>query len=310
MNSMYGKSILNLTELTKEEFLSIIELAVAIKADPEAYRGVLAGKILAMIFEKNSTRTRISFEAGIIQLGGQAIVLDSKSTQMGRGEPIKDTAKVMSSYVDGIMIRTYSDQMVAELAKEASIPVINGLTDDHHPCQILADFQTIYEQKGKLEGIKLTYIGDGNNMAHSFLIAGSLVGMDISIATPKGYEPKPEFVELAKKNAKVSGSIIEIVNDPDQAAKNADVLVTDVWASMGDESEQKEREVVFREFQINNRLSVQAKKDYLFLHCLPAHRGEEVSADIIDGIHSMIYEEAANRLHAQKALMVKLMANL
>ncbi|MBO0472488.1 ornithine carbamoyltransferase [Enterococcus ureasiticus] len=310
MNSMYGKSILNLTELTKEEFLSIIELAVAIKADPEAYRGVLAGKILAMIFEKNSTRTRISFEAGIIQLGGQAIVLDSKSTQMGRGEPIKDTAKVMSSYVDGIMIRTYSDQMVAELAKEASIPVINGLTDDHHPCQILADFQTIYEQKGKLEGIKLTYIGDGNNMAHSFLIAGSLVGMDISIATPKGYEPKPEFVELAKKNAKVSGSIIEIVNDPDQAAKNADVLVTDVWASMGDESEQKEREVVFKEFQINNRLSVQAKKDYLFLHCLPAHRGEEVSADIIDGIHSMIYEEAANRLHAQKALMVKLMANL
>lgn len=310
MNSMYGKSILNLTELTKEELLSIIELAVAIKANPEAYRGVLAGKILAMIFEKNSTRTRISFEAGIIQLGGQAIVLDSKSTQMGRGEPVKDTAKVMSSYVDGIMIRTYSDHMVAELAEEASISVINGLTDDHHPCQILADFQTIYEQKGKLEGIKLTYIGDGNNMAHSFLIGGSLVGMDISIATPKGYEPKPEFVEIAKKNAKVSGSKIEIVNDPEQAAKNADVLVTDVWASMGDEGEQKEREEVFKTFQVNNRLSVKAKKDYLFLHCLPAHRGEEVSADIIDGTHSMIYEEAANRLHAQKALMVKLMANI
>lgn len=310
IQSLYGKSILNLTELTKEEFLSVIELAVAIKAKPEAYRGVLAGKILAMIFEKNSTRTRMSFEAGIIQLGGQAIVLDSKSTQMGRGEPVKDTANVMSSYVDAIMIRTYSDQMVAELAEESSVPVINGLTDDHHPCQILADFQTIFEQKGRLEGIKLTYIGDGNNMAHSFLIGGSIVGMDVTIATPVGYEPKSEFVELAKKNAKSSGSKIELLNDPLQAAKDADVIVTDVWASMGAESEQKEREEVFKDFQVNNRLVVQAKKDYLFLHCLPAHRGEEVSADIIDGAHSAIYQEAANRLHAQKALMVKVMGNL
>ncbi|OJG74447.1 ornithine carbamoyltransferase [Enterococcus quebecensis] len=307
---MYGKSILDLTELTKEEFLSIIDLAVAIKAKPKAYRGVLSGKILAMIFEKNSTRTRMSFEAGIIQLGGQAIVLDSKSTQMGRGEPIKDTAKVMSSYVDAIMIRTYSDQMVAELAKEASIPIINGLTDDHHPCQILADFQTIYEQKGTLEGIKLAYVGDGNNMAHSFLIGGSLIGMDVSIATPVGYEPKAQVVEIAHKNAKESGSVIEILNDPAEAVKNADVLVTDVWASMGDESEQQEREKVFKNFQVNNRLAVQAKKDYLFLHCLPAHRGEEVSADIIDGLHSAIYQEAANRLHAQKALMVKLMSEV
>ncbi|MGX7244249.1 ornithine carbamoyltransferase [Enterococcus quebecensis] len=310
INSMYGKSILDLTELTKEEFLSIIDLAVAIKAKPKAYRGVLSGKILAMIFEKNSTRTRMSFEAGIIQLGGQAIVLDSKSTQMGRGEPIKDTAKVMSSYVDAIMIRTYSDQMVAELAKEASIPIINGLTDDHHPCQILADFQTIYEQKGTLEGIKLAYVGDGNNMAHSFLIGGSLIGMDVSIATPVGYEPKAQVVEIAHKNAKESGSVIEILNDPAEAVKNADVLVTDVWASMGDESEQQEREKVFKNFQVNNRLAVQAKKDYLFLHCLPAHRGEEVSADIIDGLHSAIYQEAANRLHAQKALMVKLMSEV
>ena len=310
INSMYGKSILNLTELTKEEFLSVIELAVAVKAKPENYRGVLAGKILAMIFEKNSTRTRISFEAGIIQLGGQAIVLDSKSTQMGRGEPIKDTANVMSGYVDGIMIRTFSDQMVAELAKEASIPVINGLTDDHHPCQILADFQTIYENKGKLAGLKLAYVGDGNNMAHSFLIGGSLVGMDVSIAAPKDYEPKAEFIEIAQKNAEKSGSKIEIVNDPVQAVKDADVLVTDVWASMGAEAEQKEREKVFKHFQINNRLAVQAKKDFLFLHCLPAHRGEEVSADIIDGSHSAIYQEAENRLHAQKALMIKVMGNL
>ncbi|OJG27829.1 ornithine carbamoyltransferase [Enterococcus caccae] len=307
---MYGRNILNLTELSKEEILSIIKLAIEIKAKPEAYRGILAGKIIAMIFEKNSTRTRVSFEAGIIQLGGQAIILDSKNTQMGRGEPIKDTANVMSSYVDAIMIRTFSDQMVTELAEASSIPVINGLTDDHHPCQILADFQTIYEQKGQLEGIKLAYIGDGNNMAHSFLIGGSLVGMDITIATPKGYEPKAEIVTLAKENAKVSGSKIEILTDPEQAAKNADVLVTDVWASMGDESEQKERAEIFKSFQVNNRLTAQAKKDYLFLHCLPAHRGEEVTTDIIDGIHSAIYQEAANRLHAQKALMVKVMAKL
>lgn len=310
INTMYGKSILDLTELTKEEFLSIIELAIAMKANPEAYRGVLAGKILAMIFEKNSTRTRMSFEAGIIQLGGQAIVLDAKNTQMNRGEPIKDMAKVMSGYVDALMIRTYSDQMVAELAEEASIPVINGLTDNHHPCQILADFQTIYERKGKLEGIKLTYIGDGNNMAHSFLIGGSLVGMDVTVVTPVGYEPKAAFVNIAKKNAKESGSKIEILNDPTEAVKNADVLVTDVWASMGDESEQEERKKIFNPFQVNDQLAALAKEDYLFLHCLPAHRGEEVSAELIDGIHSAIYQEAANRLHAQKALMVKVMMEL
>lgn len=310
INSMYGKSILDLTELTNEEFMSIIELAIAVKTKPENYQGALAGKILAMIFEKNSTRTRISFEAGIIQLGGQAIVLDSKTTQMGRGELIKDTAKVMSGYVDGIMIRTFSDQVAAELASEASIPVINGLTDNHHPCQILADFQTIYENKGKLKGVKLAYVGDGNNMAHSFLIGGSLVGMDVAIAAPKGYEPKPEFIDIAKKNAEKSGSNIEILNDPSQAVKNADVLVTDVWASMGAEAEQKEREEVFKNFQINKGLTVQAKKDFLFLHCLPAHRGEEVSADIIDGSHSAIFQEAENRLHAQKALMIKVMGNL
>lgn len=308
INSMYGKSILDLTELTKEEILSTIELAMEIKAQPENYRGVLSGKLLGMIFEKNSTRTRVSFEAGIIQLGGQAIVLDAKNTQMGRGEPVKDTAKVLSGYLDAIMIRTYKDQLVAELAKEATIPVINGLTDDHHPCQILADFQTIYEQKGTLEGIKLAYIGDGNNMAHSFLIAGSLVGMDISIASPQGYEPKNEYIALAKNNAQKSGSTINILSDPSEAVKNADILVTDVWASMGDESEQEKRMEIFANYQVNNRLAVLAKKDYVFLHCLPAHRGEEVSADIIDGSHSVIYEEAENRLHAQKALLVKLMS--
>lgn len=262
-----------------------------------------------MIFEKNSTRTRVSFEAGIIQLGGQAIVLDAKATQIGRGEPIKDTAKVLSSYVDGIMIRTFSDQMVQELAAEASVPVINGLTDNHHPCQILADFQTIYEQKGTLAGLQLAYVGDGNNMAHSFLLGGSLVGMHVAIASPEGYEPKTGIVKQALENAEQSGSVITLSNDPAIAVKNADIIVTDVWASMGDEAEQEQRKKIFKAFQVNNRLSVLAKKDFIFLHCLPAHRGEEVSADIIDGPHSVVYQEAENRLHAQKALMLKLMGN-
>lgn len=309
INELYGTSILDLTELSKEQLIAIIELAIAVKKKPEAYKGTLSGKLLAMIFEKNSTRTRVSFEAGIIQLGGQAIVLDAKATQIGRGEPIKDTAKVLSSYVDGIMIRTFSDQMVQELAAEASVPVINGLTDNHHPCQILADFQTIYEQKGTLAGLQLAYVGDGNNMAHSFLLGGSLVGMHVAIANPEGYEPKTGIVKQALENAEQSGSVITLTNDPAIAVKNADIIVTDVWASMGDEAEQEQRKKIFKAFQVNNRLSVLAKKDFIFLHCLPAHRGEEVSADIIDGPHSVVYQEAENRLHAQKALMLKLMGN-
>lgn len=305
--TLFGKSILDLTELTKAQCLEIIELAVAIKKAPEHYRETLSGKILAMIFEKNSTRTRVSFEAGIIQLGGQAIVLDSKSTQMGRGEPIKDTAKVLSGYVDAIMIRTYSDSMVKELAEEATIPVINGLTDEHHPCQILADFLTIYEVTGRLEQVKVAYIGDGNNMANSFLIGCSLLGMDLSIATPVGYEPKEKYIELAKAQAKTSQSMIEVTTDPITAIKNADIVITDVWASMGDEADQETRKRVFAKYQVNEELVAHAKEDYHFLHCLPAHREEEVTSEIIDGPHSVIYQEAENRLHAQKALLVKTM---
>ncbi|WP_321384814.1 ornithine carbamoyltransferase [uncultured Enterococcus sp.] len=305
--TLLGKSILNLTELTKEDFYEIIQLGIAMKQNPKAYNTKLSGKILAMIFEKNSTRTRVSFEAGIIQLGGQAIVLDSKNTQMGRGEPIKDTANVMSSYVDAIMIRTYSDEMVHELAEEASIPIINGLTDDHHPCQILADFMTIYEHKNTLEGLKLAYIGDGNNMAHSFLIGGSIVGMDVTIASPAGYEPKVEFVQLAEEIAEKTGSKIVITEEPVEAVTEADIVVTDVWASMGNEDEQKEREDAFHGYQVNDALVEHAQDDYIFLHCLPAHREEEVTSSVIDGEHSVIYQEAENRLHAQKALMVKVM---
>ena len=305
---LQGKSLLDLTELTQEDVLDIIQLGVAIKNDPKAYQTALAGKILAMIFEKNSTRTRVSFEAGIIQLGGQAIVLDTKSTQLSRGEPVKDTAKSLSSYVDGIMIRTFSDRMVQELAQEASVPVINGLTDEHHPCQVLADLMTIYETKGTLKGLKLAYVGDGNNMAHSYLIGGSLVGMDVAIASPAGYQPKEAFVEVAKQNAKKSGSSILITEEPAQAVVDADVVLTDVWASMGDESEQKQRQGIFRSYQVNDALVSNAHTDYMFLHCLPAHREEEVSTSIIDGPHSYIYQEAENRLHAQKALLVKLMS--
>ncbi|WP_086347316.1 ornithine carbamoyltransferase [Candidatus Enterococcus clewellii] len=309
-DTLLGKSILDLTELTKEDFHEIIQLGIAMKKNPKEYNTALSGKILAMIFEKNSTRTRVSFEAGIIQLGGQAIVLDSKNTQMGRGEPVKDTANVLSSYVDGIMIRTYSDQVVQELAEEASIPIINGLTDNHHPCQVLADFMTIYEEKNKLAGLKLAYVGDGNNMAHSFLLGGSIVGMDISIASPVGYEPKVEFTQLAEEIAIKTGSEIVLTENPIEAVKNADVVVTDVWASMGSEAEQKEREVAFHKYQVNDALVKHAKKDFTFLHCLPAHRGEEVTASVIDGEHSVIYQEAENRLHAQKALMVKVMKDV
>lgn len=308
MNESYGKDILTLTELSKDEMIETIELAIDMKKNPEAYNQELSGKILGMIFDKSSTRTRVSFEAGIIQLGGHAIVLSSKETQIGRGEPIKDTAHVLSGYLDGIMIRTFEDSKVEELAKYSSIPVINGLTDDHHPCQVLADLMTIYEVKGILEGQKLTYIGDGNNMAHSLMIGGAIVGLHISIATPKGYAPKEEYVELAKKLAEKSGGIIEVLEDPIEAVRGADFVYTDVWASMGWEEESQARINAFQEkYQVNEDLVSYAATDYSFLHCLPAHRGEEVSAEIIDGNHSVIYQEAENRLHAQKALLVKVM---
>jgi len=307
-NPSYQKDLLDLTEFSEDEILSLLELAIDMKNNKENYATLLQGKNLAMIFEKASTRTRVSFETGMYQLGGHAIVLDSKSTQMGRGEPIKDTAHVLSSYVDAIMIRTYSDAMVAELAKEASVPVINALTDLHHPCQILADFQTILEVKGKLKGIKIAYVGDGNNMAHSYLIGGAICGMDVSIASPKAYQVKADILEKAQAIAAKSSSQIEILEDAKEAVKDADFIFTDVWASMGDETEQEERKKVFaKDYQVNLELVQYAKEDYFFMHCLPAHRGEEVTAEIIDGEHSLIYQEAENRLHAQKALLAKLL---
>lgn len=304
-----GKDLLTLADFSKEEITYLLELADQIKQkrkNNEVYEP-LKGKILGMIFEKSSTRTRVSFEAGMYQLGGTALFLSSNDLQLGRGEPISDTAKILSGYLDGIMIRTFSQQDVVELAENATIPVINGLTDDFHPCQVLADLQTIKEQKGKLEGLKLAYIGDGNNMAHSLLIGCAKMGLNIAVASPKSYQPKQDIVELATSFA--AGTEVLVTEDPITAVKNADIIYTDVWASMGQEEEQLEREEAFIPYQVNKQLVSHAKSDVIFMHCLPAHRGEEVTAEVIDGPNSVVFQEAENRLHAQKALMVALMGD-
>lgn len=261
-----------------------------------------------MIFEKSSTRTRVSFEAGIYQLGGTGLFLSANDIQIGRGEPISDTAKVLSGYLDGIMIRTFSQQDVEDLAENATIPVINGLTDEYHPCQVLADLQTMKEIKGKLEGLKLAYIGDGNNMAHSLMIGCAKMGLDVAIAAPNGYQPKDEITAVAKSFAE--GTEVLVTDDVIEAVKDADVIYSDVWASMGQEAEQNEREKAFAAtYQVNTELFSHAKEDAIFMHCLPAHRGEEVTSEIIDGPQSVVFQEAENRLHAQKALMVALMGS-
>lgn len=304
-----GKDFLTLADYSKEEIEYLLHLALELKEkqqNGERYTP-LSGKTLAMIFEKPSTRTRVSFEVGMVQLGGHALHLSSRDLQIGRGETIADTARVLSEYVDAIMIRTFEHEKVEELAQYATIPVINGLTDDDHPCQALADLLTIYEVKGKLQGLKLAYIGDGNNMAHALMLAAAKVGMDCAIASPKGYEPKETIVKEAKQIANESGATVVVTNDPYEAISDADVVYTDVWASMGQEAEANERMHIFAPFQVNEALVQQAKQDFIFLHCLPAHRGEEVTEGVIDGAHSYIFQQAGNRLHAQKALLVSLL---
>ncbi|MHB8172059.1 MAG: ornithine carbamoyltransferase [Thermincolia bacterium] len=306
---LHGKDLLSLHRLTSEEIMEILKVAGELKEQQK--RGVphpiLQGKTLGMIFAKSSTRTRVSFEVGMYQLGGNALFLSSNDIQLGRGETIADTAKVLSRYLDGIMIRTFAQADVEELAEHATIPVINGLTDLLHPCQVLADLQTILEHKGHLKGLKLAYVGDGNNMAHSLMFGSAKVGMDIVVASPKGYQPNPEIVKLARHDAEATGVKVEVMEDPAEAVAGADVVVTDVWASMGQEAEQAQRVKDFAGYQINSKLMSLAKPDYLFLHCLPAHRGEEVAAEIIDGPHSVIFDEAENRLHAQKAVLALLL---
>jgi len=303
--SLKGKDLLALYLLTREEIMEILKVAAELKTEQKKGipHPVLSGKTLAMIFTKSSTRTRVSFEVAMYQLGGYPLFLSGQDLQLGRGETIADTAMVLARYIDGIMIRTFAHSDVEELAQYADVPVINGLTDLNHPCQILADFQTIIEHKGKLAGLKLAYVGDGNNVCHSLLNGCAKVGMHISVATPTGYEPSGEIIKLAMADAKTSGSKIEIINDPVQAVKDADVIYTDVWASMGQEAEHAERLKIFKPYQINAGLVGGAKPDYLFLHCLPAHRGEEVSAEVIDGPNSVVFDEAENRLHAQKAVL-------
>ncbi|WP_459499571.1 ornithine carbamoyltransferase [Bacillus sp. C1] len=301
------KDLLTLEELTQQEMISLIEFAIYLKKNK--HEPLLEGKILGLIFDKHSTRTRVSFEAGMMQLGGHGMFLSGKEMQLGRGESISDTAKVLSHYIDGIMIRTFSHVDVEELAKEASIPVINGLTDDHHPCQALADLMTIYETAHTFKDMKLAYIGDGNNVCHSLLIASAKVGMNMTVATPLGYEPNEEIVKRALKIAMETGANIEILNSPELAVEDADFIYTDVWMSMGQE-DTEEKYKLFKPFQVNEQLVQHAKKTYRFLHCLPAHREEEVTGEIIDGPASVVFEQAGNRLHAQKALLVSLFHNI
>lgn len=300
------KHLLKLLDLKESEIIDILNLADQLKYEKKnnIVHHYLAGKTLGMIFQKSSTRTRVSFETGMYQLGGQALFLSSRDLQIGRGEPVQDTARVLSRYLDGIMIRTFAQQEVEDLAHYGSIPIINGLTDFAHPCQVLADLMTIREYKGEFEGLKLTFVGDGNNMANSLIVGCLKVGMSVSVACPAGYEPDPTVLEFAK----AYGDKFQLTTDVCQACKQADVVYTDVWASMGQEGEADERKKVFESYQVNDQAMAAAEKDAMVLHCLPAHRGEEITAEVFEA-HPEIFDEAENRLHAQKAVLVKLMAD-
>ena len=296
------KHLLKMLDLSKEEILDILNLADQLKYENKngIEHHILKGKTLGMIFQ---TRTRVSFETGMYQLGGQALFLSNRDLQIGRGEPVQDTARVLSRYLDGIMIRTFEQKEVEDLAKYGSIPVINGLTDFCHPCQVLADLMTIREFKGRFEGLKMCYIGDGNNMANSLIVGGLKVGMEVSIACPKDYQPAAEVLEFAKGY----GDKFSMTDVPLEAAKDADVLFTDVWTSMGEEAETEKRKIAFKGYQINDDIMAVAKADAMVQHCLPAHREEEITEKVFEAHANEIFEEAENRLHAQKAVMVKVM---
>lgn len=299
------KHLLKMLDLSKEEILDILNLADQLKYENKngIEHHILKGKTLGVIFQKSSTRTRVSFETGMYQLGGQALFLSNRDLQIGRGEPVQDTARVLSRYLDGIMIRTFEQKEVEDLAKYGSIPVINGLTDFCHPCQVLADLMTIREFKGRFEGLKMCYIGDGNNMANSLIVGGLKVGMEVSIACPKDYQPAAEVLEFAKGY----GDKFSMTDVPLEAAKDADVLFTDVWTSMGEEAETEKRKIAFKGYQINDDIMAVAKADAMVQHCLPAHREEEITEKVFEAHANEIFEEAENRLHAQKAVMVKVM---
>ena len=304
------RDFLTLKDWSSDELKEMIQTAIRLKGENRnnVRHHHLEGKKLAMIFEKPSTRTRVSFEVGMYELGGHPLNLSSHDIQLGRGETVKDTARVLSRYVDGIMIRTKGHEIIEELARYASVPVINGLTDDFHPCQVMADLQTIYEYRGNYN-CKIAFIGDGNNMAQSWLFGAAKFGMDISVASPEGYECKPKVVEEAKRIAESTGSKIELVRDPFDAVKGADFVYTDVWASMGQEAEKEARKVIFKDYQVNAALMKATGKAAYFMHCLPAYMGLEVTTEVYEGPSSIVWDEAENRLHAQKAIMLKVMGD-
>ncbi|MGC8816947.1 MAG: ornithine carbamoyltransferase [Candidatus Hadarchaeum sp.] len=309
---MKGKHLLAIHDLSAEEIDSILNLADRLKSETKEGKSheILHGKTLGMIFAKPSTRTRVSFETGMTQLGGHAIYLGMNDLQLGRGETIADTARTLSRYVDAIMARLFKHQDAEELAKHSRVPVINGLTDLHHPCQALADLMTIREKFGKLSGINVAWVGDGNNVCISLMEGCSLVGANFRAACPRGYEPPAEIASWAKNRAAKSGSLVEIETDPEKAVKGADVIYTDVWVSMGQEAEAKTRLEVFKKYQVNEQLVEKASPNVIVMHCLPAHRGQEITDEVIDGPHSAVWDQAENRMHAQKALLVALIKGL
>ena len=301
------KHLLKMLDLSKEEIIDILNLADQLKYENKngIEHTILTGKTLGMIFQKSSTRTRVSFETGMYQLGGQALFLSNRDLQIGRGEPVQDTARVLSRYLDGIMIRTFEQKEVEDLAQYGSIPIINGLTDFCHPCQVLADLMTIREYKGQFEGLKMCYIGDGNNMANSLIVGGLKVGMEVSIACPDDYQPDAQVLEFTKQYE----GRFTMTNKPIEAAKDADVIFTDVWTSMGEEAETEKRKIAFAGYQINDEIMGVAKADAMVQHCLPAHREEEITEKVFEAHAAEIFDEAENRLHAQKAVMVKVMSD-
>ena len=303
------KDFLSIRDLSVYEFGKMLDKAAEVKKHPAKYRQALKHKILAMIFQKPSLRTRMTFEAGMLRLGGEAIYLAPSDIQMGTRESAKDIGKNLERWVDGIMIRTFGHQIAVDLAASCRIPVINALTDLSHPCQAMADFLTLREHKGALSGLKLAYIGDGNNVCHSLMLAAARGGTKMAVATPAGYEPKPEVVRWAREDGRDTGFALTLTNSAEEAASGADAVYTDVWASMGQEAEKEARARIFAPYQVNARLMSHAKTDALFMHCLPAHRGEEVTDEVIDSPNSVVYDEAENRLHAQNAILISLLGN-
>jgi ornithine carbamoyltransferase len=304
---MFATDFLSLRDFTPAQVQHLLDLAADIKAQPRQFAAALQGKTLALIFEKPSLRTRVSFDVGIQQLGGFSVYLSPAEINLGKRESIHDVAKNLERMVQGIMIRTFAHQIVEDMAAHASVPIINGLTDYSHPCQAMADFLTVREVKGRTEGIRLAFVGDGNNVAHSLMFAGALLGAHVSVVTPPGYEPKKDAIDWATRQSAETGGSCTVTNDPVAGVRDADVIYTDVWASMGQEAEAAARKKIFMPYQVNEAMFERAAADAVFMHCLPAHRGEEVTAGVIDSARSVVFQEAENRLHAQKAIMLELM---